>query len=65
MEPKILKESEIDYVWICDYYDGPLTGLCLVDNKLMRFVIDEEDTYKCFPLTYLQKCKWILNKKII
>lgn len=59
--------DQMDFVWITDHYDIHLSGLCRVDGELMLFkIVDVSDnempSYVVYPLTRLQKVKWLWKK---
>lgn len=65
---KIL-HSDLDIVWVELYDDAPLTGLCRVDGALYRFEIEEPNeardqdwNYDVYPLSQLEKVKWLVKK---
>lgn len=63
--------SDLNIVWVSNYYDGPLEGLCRQNGELMRFEIEEPDEardddwyYNCYPLTKYEKVKWVIKQKM-
>lgn len=62
------KELYENLVYVENYYDIPLSGLCTHKNQLVRFkVVDSEEEnleYEIIPLTWLQKMKALTQKKL-
>lgn len=39
---KLLKREDVIFLWYVDYYDGPLSGICLYEGKLYYFSLEKE-----------------------
>jgi hypothetical protein len=67
MIPFRVKQQDMNFVFITNYYDGPLSGFCLWDNQLHRFEATDEsygdDEYDVYPLTLWEKIKAKTNQK--
>lgn len=65
-----LEDTELNYVFISNYYDLPLSGLCRHQGKLCRFSIDkdwggeEPVFYDVFELSFFERLKARYNKKL-
>lgn len=52
-------------VWVANYYDGPLSGLCRVNGKLQRFERGlEGHRYRVYSLTPRQRALWVLQWRL-
>lgn len=56
--------AEMQWVWVTDYYDVPLRGLCRYHGRRCRFEVADEDgeTYRVISLTRLERCRWMARK---
>lgn len=66
-EPIKVHYKDMHYVFITDYYDGPLAGTCMLDGQLHRFEgipypEDNWEYYDVFPMTLFEKIKAKLNQ---
>ena len=68
LTPKIKETiSDPEWVWVTDYYDYPLAGLCTYDDQLCYAKLisewrDEPDIYKITRLSSVEKVKWLMKK---
>lgn len=57
----------MNYVFITNYYDKPLSGFCLWNGELHRFEETDEsfekDEYDVYPLTLREKIKARIKQK--
>ena len=52
-------------IWVTNFWDKPLAGLCRVNGELRRFSAEyDEQGYTTYPLTNFEKVKWIIRKWI-
>ena len=52
-------------IWVTNFWDKPLAGLCRVNGELRRFSAEyDEQGYTTYPLTSFEKVKWIIRKWI-
>jgi hypothetical protein len=66
-----VQHESMHRVWISDYWDGHLSGLCRHNGELCRFEIEcDEDgdcpknaTYTIYTLSPLEKLRWLWRKK--
>jgi len=50
-------------VWVSDFYDHPLAGICRWEGELCRFEWDYDDEWvRIYLLTRLQKVRWLWRK---
>ena len=58
--------DDLHVVYVTNYYDIPLTGLCLYKGKLEKFEIDdfEEGKYRVIHLNPIQRLLARLDKKM-
>lgn len=64
--------SDLKIVFVTNYYDRPLSGLCYYNGDLTKFELnyDPEDdegineTYFIFSLTVFEKIKYLFQKKM-
>jgi len=65
---KTIEYNDLNLAWVSDYYDMPLIGLCLEDNKTCRFEVvslDEEPTmYDIYSLTSWEWFKYKTDQKL-
>ena len=56
--------AEMQWVWITDYYDVPLQGLCRYHGRLYRFEAanEEGEMYRVYSLTRPERCRWMARK---
>lgn len=69
---KVILEKSKEYVgeiiFVTNYYDGPLSGLCKYNGQLCKFTCVEEDDdgtryFDVYSLTPWEKIKALWNKK--
>jgi hypothetical protein len=46
-----MNELDATILWVSDYYDGPLSGMCLVNEQLCWFQVDPETVNEYDPET--------------
>lgn len=57
--------NDLNIVWVSNFYDYPLEGICRPNGELMKFTVDDDDyMYFVEPLTGWQKFKWLFNMKM-
>ena len=59
--------NDIYFVWISNYYDEPLHGICKYKNKLYEFIADVEEErtiYRIINLTLCEKIRWKARQKL-
>jgi len=57
--------NDLNIVWVSNYYDYPIEGICRQKGELMKFTVDDNDyLYNLESLTPWQKFKWLFNKKM-
>jgi len=60
-----ISSDDMVVVFIHTYYDGPVSGLCKVNNKLHYFQEDNStNEYICQPLSFTNKIRFLLDKKV-
>ena len=60
---KMVKESEVEYRFVSNYYDHPLKGTCYYLGKLYYFRRKDDGNYLyLFPLNHHQERKWKLKQ---
>ena len=56
---------KIDLVWVCNYYDIPLSGICHNNGKLCRFETDYDTLeVSIYSLTTSEKVKLKIRQKL-
>lgn len=54
----------MNYVFISNFYDYPLSGTCLYNNKLHRFEVEDDgEYYNVYPLSLWEKVKAKVHQK--
>ena len=57
--------EDFKMIWVTNFWDKPLAGLCRVNGELRRFSAEyDEQGYTTYPLTSFEKVKWIIRKWI-
>jgi len=61
--------SNPDWIWVTDYYDFPLTGMCKYEGKTYYAYVNDWETYDDIfyyltELKGLSKLKWYTHKWI-
>lgn len=63
MEP--IYWQDLHLVWVRDFYDMPLSGLCRYNGALCEFAGDyETKAYEIKPLAWWQKVRWLMRKRL-
>ena len=54
----------MELIFVSDFCNIPLAGLCRSNNKLCRFVTDPDNMYgfSIYPLSTLEKVHWLSRK---
>lgn len=56
---------DLDIVYVSNYYDHPLSGLCMYENELCKFDWQySEDEVIIIKMSYKEKLKALLSKKM-
>lgn len=58
---------KLNIIWVADYYDGPINGLCKQKNKLCSFDLIQSNSrnhylYEVKELNTLEKINWLRRK---
>lgn len=58
--------DDLHVVYVTNFYDIPLTGLCLWKGKLERFEVEDYEygTYRVIHINWLQRLKARFDKKM-
>ena len=57
--------AELDIIFVSDYYDMPLGGLCRHNGKIEKFEVDYDTcSATIVSLTPLQRIRALVNKKL-
>jgi hypothetical protein len=57
--------NDLHLVFVSDYYDMPLSGICRHNGRLCEFEGDyDAGTYTIKPLAWWQKARWLQRKKL-
>lgn len=57
--------QDLHLVWVSDFYDMPLNGICRHNGALCEFDGDyETGTYVIKSLAWWEKARWIVRKKL-
>jgi hypothetical protein len=58
-------KQELEIIYVTDYYDIPLSGLCRYNNRIERFEYNEENQeYHIIHLTRYQRIVELFRKKL-
>lgn len=67
-KPVVICElKDVNFVWVADYYDMPLSGICRLHGKLHRFSGDyslETERYQIYRMSLKEKLRWLLRKNL-
>lgn len=58
--------NDLDIIFVTDYYDIPICGLCMHEGRVERFELEdfEEAMYNIVPLTASQRFFALVDKKL-
>lgn len=63
MDITITDRSNLHILWVSNYYDLPLEGLCRHYGKICRFETDyETEVTTIYSLEPIEKARWIFRK---
>ena len=57
--------NKLIIVWVSDFYDIELHGLCTHNGSLCEFKTDyETNIATIYSLSFIQKTKWLIRKRV-